>query len=548
MEQRWGRLLSRVEHVLWIVLTVKENFKITMNYFRRIASTWRIFLLVSTLVIGFGYLALQLIEDTYESNAKLVIERADQFVFGDDSPDAEALSQRMHLIISNVLRRDNIYRILEETNVITADTAEVEKAEAAKRFLDSARIESDNVSTIISNTGRLGLMELGLNIVYTNSSPEVAYQTANLLMDDVLTGSRSTTGTSVSTAEKFLTEELETTSAKLIEIEQKISNYKNNNALSLPELYPATIRELQNLSTQVDRKLDNIADLQRNIDATTSDLAITSPDALLVSDDGTRIESMEERLQQLNVELAFASSRYSSTHPEVIRLDREISALKQHASGSDTRLLEVELRDAQASLAELEERYSDTHPDVVAAKRNVTRLNAAIESAATNSAPRSSSKPSNPAYVRLQARAAALDAELNRELRSLAQLEQQQVSQKGLLATIPDVELELGELERALNTEEQRYTEMEQQLTAAKLSSSMRGADLLGQLIVIDPPVVPLEPVAPRRKLLLALLLVLGFGAATAASLVRLFLRDAIWEREDLSSMIQGRVVQVPRF
>ena len=519
-----------------------------MNYFRRIASTWRIFLLVSTLVIGFGYLALQLIEDSYESSAKLVIERADQFVFGDDSPDAEALSQRMHLIISNVLRRDNIYRILEETNVITADTAEVEKAEAAKRFLDSARIESDNVSTIISNTGRLGLMELGLNIVYTDSSPEVAYQTANLLMDDVLTGSRSTTGTSVSTAEKFLTEELETTSAKLIEIEKKISNYKNNNALSLPELYPATIRELQNLSTQVDRKLDNIADLQRNIDATTSDLAITSPDALLVSDDGTRIESMEERLQQLNVELAFASSRYSSTHPEVIRLDREISALKQHADGSDTRLLEVELRDAQASLAELEERYSDTHPDVVAAKRDVTRLNAAIESAATNSAPRSSSKPSNPAYVRLQARAAALDAELNRELRSLAQLEQQQVSQKGLLATIPDVELELGELERALNTEEQRYTEMEQQLTAAKLSSSMRGADLLGQLIVIDPPVVPLEPVAPRRKLLLALLLVLGLGAATAASLVRLFLRDAIWEREDLSSMIQGRVVQVPRF
>ena len=77
----------------------------------------------------------------------------------------------------------------------------------------------------------------------------------------------------------------------------------------------------------------------------------------------------------------------------------------------------------------------------------------------------------------------------------------------------------------------------------------MRGADLLGQLIVIDPPVVALEPVAPRRKLLLALLLLLGFGAATAAALISLLFRDAVWERDELSSLVQqSRVVQVPRF
>ncbi len=519
-----------------------------MKYFSRFASTWRIFLLVSTLVIGFGYFALQLIDDTYESSAKLVIERADEFIFGDDSPDAEALSQRMHLIISNVLRRENIHRILEETNVVSANANEVEISEAVDTFLDNARIEFDNVSTIISNTGRQGLLWLGLNIAYRDNSPDVAYQSANLLMADVLSGSRFTTGSSESTAAKFLTQELEITLEKLTEIEQEISAYKNNNAFSLPELYPATIRELQNISDQIDRKKDNIADLQRTIDATITDLAITSPDALLVSDDGTRIESVEERLQQLNVEFAFASSRYSSNHPEFIRLDREISALRQHASGSDTRLLEVELTDAQAELAELSERYSETHPDVLVARRSVSRLNSAIQSAAITSTPRSSSQPSNPAYVRLQGRVAALEAELTREFRFLGQLEQQQVAQRELLAKIPNVELNLGELERAHSTEEQRYTEMEQQLTAAKLSSSMRGADLLGQLIVIDAPFAALEPVAPRRKLLLALLLVLGVGLATAASLVRLFLSDAIWEREELSSLVESSVVLVPKF
>ncbi len=524
--------------------------QLTMNYLRRLASTWRLFLLVFTLVVGLGFLALQLIDDTYESGAKLVLERADEFVFGDDSPDAETLSQRVHLIISNVFRRENISKILEETNVISADTDEIEKSEAIDLFVERARIEFDNVSTINSNTGRLGLMSLGLDIVYRDNSPETAYQITNLLMNDVLAGSRSrsTTGDTVNSAENFLTQELEITSKKLIEIEQKISSFKNNNALSLPELYPVTIRELQDISDQIERTKSNVADLQRSVGATTTDLAITNPDALLVSDDGTRIESVDERLQQLNVEFTFAASRYSADHPEVVRLDREISALQQHSSGSDTRLLEVELNGAQALVLELQERYSETHPDVLAAKRSVNRLNTAIQSTAASSAPRSSSQPSNPAYVRLQARADGLDAELNRELRLLQQLEGQQIRKRELLATIPDVELELGKLERAQNTEELRHTELEQQLTAAMLSSSMRGADLLGQLIVIDPPAIALKPVAPRRKLLFALLLVLGFGAATAAALVSLFYRDAIWESKELSSLVKGRVVQVPRF
>ena len=439
-----------------------------MKYLRRLASTWRVFLLVSTLIISLGYLALSLMDDTYESNAKLVIERADQFVFGDDSPDDEALSQRVHLIISNVFRRENIYRILDEAGVITAGTSDVEKSAAADAFLQNARIEFDNVSAINSNTGRLGLMSLGLHIAYRDNSPATAYEVANMLMDDVLTGSRSTIGDSVSSAEEFLTAELQTTSEKLIQTEQQISNFKNSNALSLPELYPATIRELEAIRGQIERTSDNIADLQRNIDTTTTDLAITNPDALLMSDDGTRIESTEERLQHLNVELAFASSRYSANHPEVIRLEREVDALRQHTNGSDTRLLEVERNNAQARVAELEERYSETHPDVVSAKRNVSRLNDAIQNAASSSAPQSTSKPSNPAYVRLQSRAEALASELNRDQRLLTRLEAQQIDKQRLLATMPDVDLELNELERIKNTEEQRFNDLEQQLTAAK--------------------------------------------------------------------------------
>ena len=519
-----------------------------MNYIRRLVSAWRVFLLVSTLIIGFGYLALSFVDNTYESSAKLAIERADQFVFGDDSPDAEALSQRVHLVISNVFRRENIFKILKQSNLLDDDADEVERVLILERFQDRARIDFDNVSTINSYTGRIGLMSLGLNISYTDESPEVAYEVANLLVDDVLAGSRSTDGSTESSAELFLTQELENTEKRLVEIERQVSNFKNKNALSLPELYPITIRKMQDTDSQIERTKDNIKYLQRDIDTTSADLAITNPNALLMSEDGTRIESTEEKLQQMRVDFAFASSTYSPDHPEVIRLSREIAALEQHTNSTDTRLLEVELNDAQARLADLEDRYSETHPDVLAAIRDVERLNASIQSVAANSAPAPTSAASNPAYVRYEARADALASELARELRLLAQLEGQQAEQQNLLETIPNVESSLSELERNQRSEEQRYTELEQQLTAAKLSSSMQGAELLGQIVVLDAPVIPLVPAAPRRKLLLALLIVLGLGLASAAALVSLLLRDAIWEREQLSSMIDSHVIQVPKF
>ncbi len=519
-----------------------------MKYLTRFFSARYTFISILCLIIGVGYLLIYRLPDVYESSARLAIERADEFILGNESADSETLSQRAHLVISSVFRRENVLRNLQEQGVLDSDSTAEEQGEAVERFLDSASIEFDNVSVINPYTGKQGLLSLGLVINYRDDNADLAYALTSSLVEDVLGGARTIANPAASQTEEFLSKEIDASSQRLIGIGSRVAVFKKSNAFYLPELYPVAIRQLDELSTQIQRSKEDIQDLERDRAANGTDLAITNADALLFSDDGTRIESPEERLEKLRIERAFAVSRYSPRHPQVISLEREIAALEQYAGGGDTRRLEVEFRQSEARVATLRKRYSAEHPDVVAAMREVERLRGVLESAALDAAPRKTSEPSNPAYNRMLARRQSLDSEILRESRKVEQLEERHIQIQNQLAQMPKVEQELIELERLHMREEQSYNELERQSIAANLSSSMRSADILERFVVVEPPLRPLKPVAPRRNLMLGLLLMLGLSAASAGVLLRLRIQDAIWDQDDLVGMVQSRVVHLPRF
>lgn len=519
-----------------------------MKFLTRFRSARYTFLSIFLLVVVTGTVLIYLLPDVYESSAELAIERADEFVFANESADSEALSQRAHLVISNVLRRENILETLREQGVLGADATKEERHESIERFRSNAQIEFDNVSVINQYTGKQGLLSLGLLVSYRDEEPDLAFRVTSALVSDVQQGMRAIAGADATQTEAFLEEELDASSRQLVISESRITEFKNENALTLPELYPVAVRQLDELAAQIERSRKDIVQSRRDRSSNIADLAVTSPEALLISTDGTRIESPVERLEQLRIARAFAISRYSSLHPQVVALDREISALEQHTGDGDTRGLEVELRQVETRLATLRERYSDEHPDVASTRREVTRLSGALDAAAAEMAPRATSKPSNPAYNRMLARRTSLDAEIEREVRGLEQLEERRIALQDQLAQMPAVEQKLTDLERLREREEQTYRELERQITALRLTSNMRDADLLERFVVIEPPIIPLEPAAPRRRLLMALITLLGLCAAAAGALLKIRINDAIWDSGDLGDDVRGRVVLVPRF
>ena len=517
-----------------------------MKLWARFLSVRYAFAAVFLGILVLGYAGLTRLPDVYESSATVAIERADDYVFEKESTDSEALSQRVHLVRSSVLRRENVLALLQEHGVLPPEATEEERLQAVARFRDAASIEFDNVSVVNPYTGKLGLLLLGLAIAYRDEDPERAFDLNSALLDDVLGGIRRSAAPVADQTEAFLSSELRTSLDRLAGIGERIADFKNRNSLYLPALYPVAVRRLDELDAQIERGRQDLAQLRRDRGTTVADLAMSSPEALMFSNDGTRIESPGERLEQLRIARASALAGYAPRHPEVVRLNREIEALSGYTGAGDTRALEVQLEQTQARQTTLRERYSPEHPDVLSAAREIARLQGALDAAAD--APRESSTPSNPAYNRLLARQASIDEEVARETRRLEQLEERRAEVQEQLAGMPAVEEELAELMRLQGREEQAYAELERQLTASELGSNMRGADLLERFVVVEPPRTPLDPVAPRRKFLLALLTLFALCAATGAALLQLWRRDAIWDPEGLGELARGPVVLVPRF
>lgn len=519
-----------------------------MKYLRQFFSVGNVFFSILILLSCAGYFFIKQLPDVYESTARLAIENADENIFGEPSRNATTLSERAHIVISRVLRNDNALRILQDQGVLGSDATEEEQNLAVKQFLSSAAIDFDNVSVINRFTGKQGLFSLGLVVAFRDENPDLAYAFTSSLVENVSAGVRVIDDPSANQTQAFLARELEESSQRLAQIGGQIAEFKNQNAPYLPELQTNTVRQLDELVGQIQRSRDDLVDLRRGKVANSVDLAITSPDALLFSDDGTRIEAPAERLEQLRIDRAFAASKYSAIHPEVISLDKEIEGLERFAGSADTSGLEVAMNEARARLATQRERYSDQHPNVVSALRELQLLENTLNSASASSFPRQTSVPSNPAYNRIVARRDSLEEESARETRRLAQLEARQVEIQDQLARMPQVEKELNELERLQAREEQGYDELEQQLTSAKLSSSMRSADLLERFVVIEPPLKPTQPVAPRRSILLGLVVLLALCAASVAALVMFRFKDVIWDQQELEKLVDSRIVVIPRY
>ena len=93
---------------------------------------------------------------------------------------------------------------------------------------------------------------------------------------------------------------------------------------------------------------------------------------------GEAVLSDIDRLKALQSEYRRKSAVYFDTHPEVVRLKREIGALQAELGvGDDPELLREQLATARDQLASLRSRYTADHPQVIAGERVVTTPQAA---------------------------------------------------------------------------------------------------------------------------------------------------------------------------
>ncbi len=206
--------------------------------------------------------------------------------------------------------------------------------------------------------------------------------------------------------------------------------------------------------------------------------------------------------------IASGSGSYDVQIAALQRDNANLIAQKSIAQSSDTR--DPIVVNAEAALAAARAVYSESHPDVVIAKQ---RLAEARELARANSG----KLPLDTIDQQI-----AFNNSQIAQLRSARAQENAQVSsQLASQARAPLIQQQLSALQQRLSGLNDQYQRVQERLLSAKASVRAEDEQMGQRLAVVEPPIIPEEPVWPDRLLILAI----GFGGGLGLGL---FLAGAV--------------------
>jgi uncharacterized protein involved in exopolysaccharide biosynthesis len=268
------------------------------------------------------------------------------------------------------------------------------------------------------------------------------------------------------------------------------------------------------------------------------------PNSPMISTSGERIFDSEERLKTLRAQFASLSGIYSSNHPDVVKMRREIEALQRASGGgADSQEQSKQLTRLRADLATTRDRYSDDHPDVIKLKKSIAALEA--EQSTAGSAKAVTVKPENPAYITFQAQIEATLSELRSSRSKRAALQSKLASYEQRLEQTPQVERQYLDLTRDHEASLARYREIRAKQMQADIGEELEKDRKAERFSLIDPPQLPEKPSSPNRPAILLLGLVLSLGGGVGSAAVLENLDDSVRGSNALSRLLQVPVLAV---
>lgn len=306
-------------------------------------------------------------------------------------------------------------------------------------------------------------------ISYRGGNPNKVMQITNRLATDFIDANIKDREFSAKSTSIFLGEELEDTKNKLIHLESKLKDYKQQYMGELPE--------------QLNSNLSIFGRLQEQMNA------------------------KEENLRSIRVSLSMVEQQIAEA-PKVSIWDNEIGGGKYAATEKSSNDPEV----LKNQLADLLTRYTEQHPDVTNLKRKI----AEIESKQSNDGGESSSRYVNP--LRRQ-RDQLIKEKLTTEA-NIADLNQQIQVYRARVENAPKREQELQTLERDYKNLSGLYKSLLNRKQEAEMSVSLGEKQKNEQFRIIDYARLPTKPIDP--SLMKTFLMSIAIGLASGCGLAYL--------------------------
>lgn len=357
----------------------------------------------------------------------------------------------------------------------------------------------------VTSGGMPGMRAVGFTVGFEDEDPAKALAVTEDLVTRYLEQNLKLRSEQTTETSDFLKEEVASLEEEIGELEGGLARFKEEHADTLPSLNALNM----NMMTRIDGQLLQLEGELQVIEQTrisiSAQLATLNPSIPVMLADGSFALSPIDQLKQLQSQLSIYEGRYSDDHPDVIAARRDIEGLRQRFGiDADLVLLDEDIVSAKADLAKAQEKYSPEHPDVMRLKRRLEELE---RMRVTESEKRLEGQvePDNPAYIQLQSSLAVLDAEEQNLRDKIAELYADMADYEQRLMETPQVEKELAALQRTLSSTSNRYWVMRDKQFAAEMGETLETESKGEEMILLEPPRLPLLPFKPNRGAIITL-------------------------------------------
>jgi len=444
-----------------------------------------------------GWAYVLILPNAYEATARIYVDTESMLrpLMQGIAVNSNILTQ-VDLIQRTLLSRPNLQRVshMADLDLAAHSPAEIEDVINDLRRRTTVQGEGRNLFTI----------------TYTGPSRETATRVVQSLLTVFVESNLGNSRQDIDSAKTFIDEQLRQYTQQLDEADKKIADFKAKNVGYLPGE--------NNYGTKLAQAKDEVAKFQAELE-----------------DDRNQREVLAKQLQNVPrvVESINAGPDLGAGPP----IGGAIGS-----SGSD---------DPQARVAELErklrtllENDTDQHPDVIRTKKLLEQAKQEAAAAQTQDTPAAApltgikTTAPNPVYDQLQIQLVTLDTTIA-SLESKLRRGQSDVDHwQGLAKEVPEVGAQMQKLTRDYDVIKKAYDELLNRRESAKIGSDLQTQTQTVQFRVVDPPSAPLKPVAPKRPLLLAVVLVGGIIAGGAFAFLLTQVDDSILTVRQLKELV----------
>lgn len=343
---------------------------------------------------------------------------------------------------------------------------------------------------------------------YSDPNPKLAKQVVQSILTVLVENTLGDTRKDSDSAQQFIEQQIKEYEGKLLEGENKITEFRRKYLGIMPGSSGDHYEKLQTASSEL-----------HNVE-------------LLLRESEQRRDELRRQLE--DEEPSSAAAPTSSSVPNAVA-----------SSVYDSRIQAL-----QSRLDELQLRYTEKHPDVVATKVTLAELEArkAAEVAAmkkaesANAGDNSSQLGKSVVYQQLKLALGEAEATVASLRVRVKDFQGRVEGLRKMVNVVPQVEAELTALNRDYEVNKQNYNQLITRRESARMGESAEQTGDNVKFRVVDPPFVGADPVSPNRPILMSAVFVVSLMIGIAVPLLLSLMRPTFDSAATLRT-IMGRTV-----